>query len=407
MVIRLLQGLQDHLFFQLLDGILELALPRGLRGAGEAVPEGQIGDRDDRVAGDDHGALENVDQFAHVARVIVLDQLVPGFLAHPLDLLAVLRRELREEMVDQGGNVLLALPQRREVHVHHVETVEEVLAERAVPDPGLEVAVRGGDDPDVGMQDLVAPDPLELALLEEPQQLDLHGRGQLPDLVEEERPPVGLLEASDAPCRRPGEGPPLVAEELALQQRLGQRPAVDGDQRPRRPRAQVVDETGEEFLPRAALPADEHGGPARGDPSRQIHEAFHLGAAEDDLVGRDPFFLQAPAHHLVLPQQDAPLRDAVDVQQELVEIDGLRHVVDGPRLHGLDGRLDRAVGGHHDDVELRVELLHLLQHLQAVHARHLVVHQQEVEVGRPHLGERLFARFGLGHGMSFLSQEVA
>ena len=43
------------------------------------------------------------------------------------------------------------------------------------------------------------PDALELALLQEAQQLDLDGRRDLADLVEEERPVVGLLEPAVAP----------------------------------------------------------------------------------------------------------------------------------------------------------------------------------------------------------------
>jgi len=256
------------------------------------------------------------------------------------------------------------------------------------------------------VEHLVSAHPLEFAFLEESQQLDLDGGGQLADLVEEERPPVRLLETADAPRRRPGEGTPLVAEELAFEERFGKGAAVDRDQRPGGPRAQVVNEAREQFLPRPALPPNENRRPAGGDPPRKIDEAFHLGAAEHDLIGRDPLFLQASPHHLVFPQQDAALRDPVDVQQEFVEVDGLRDIVDSACFHGLHRRLDRAVGRHHDDVELRVDLLHFLQDLQAVHARHLVVHQEKVVVGRPDLGEGPLARFGLGNGVAFLAKEI-
>ena len=48
------------------------------------------------------------------------------------------------------------------------------------------------------------------------------------DLVEEEGAAVGLLEAAPvAPLVRAGEGALLVAEQLALEERLGQRGAVD------------------------------------------------------------------------------------------------------------------------------------------------------------------------------------
>jgi hypothetical protein len=50
---------------------------------------------------------------------------------------------------------------------------------------------------------------------------------------------VGLLEATDALALRPGEGAPLVAEELALEQVLGQRGALQRHQRRLGPRAQA------------------------------------------------------------------------------------------------------------------------------------------------------------------------
>ena len=53
------------------------------------------------------------------------------------------------------------------------------------------------------------------------------GRRHLADLVEEERAAVGLLEEALLVAQRAGEGAALVAEQLALEQVLGQRAAVD------------------------------------------------------------------------------------------------------------------------------------------------------------------------------------
>ena len=44
-------------------------------------------------------------------------------------------------------------------------------------------------------------DRLELALLEDAEQLDLESRGQVADLVQEDRPAVGELEAAHAVAR--------------------------------------------------------------------------------------------------------------------------------------------------------------------------------------------------------------
>ena len=65
--------------------------------AGETVAEGKIGHRDDRIADDDDGTLEDIDEFAHVARIVVLEQLVAGLLADALYFLSVLGGKFLQE----------------------------------------------------------------------------------------------------------------------------------------------------------------------------------------------------------------------------------------------------------------------------------------------------------------------
>ena len=67
--------------------------------------------------------------------------------------------------------------------------------------------------------DCAPADALELALLQDAQQRDLRLHRQLADLVEEDGPAVGELEAAEAPLRRAGERAFLVAEELRRDQR--------------------------------------------------------------------------------------------------------------------------------------------------------------------------------------------
>src|SRR6202008_933278 len=71
-------------------------------------------------------------------------------------------------------------------------------------------------------------------------------------------------EAAEPPLGGAGEGALLVAEELALEQRVGQRGAVDGDERLAPARGEVVDGLGDELLAGAALALDEHGARDRG-----------------------------------------------------------------------------------------------------------------------------------------------
>ena len=106
---------------------------------------------------------------------------------------------------------------------HHVEPVEEVLAEAARRDLGLEVARGGGEHAHVDPPRLRVAERPHLLLLEHAQELHLQRGGQLAHLVEEERAAVGLEEEAAARAVGAGEGALRVPEELALEQRLRNR----------------------------------------------------------------------------------------------------------------------------------------------------------------------------------------
>ena len=63
----------------------------------------------------------------------------------------------------------------------------------------------------------VAAHGLKLTLLEHPQDLHLQIRTHIPDLIQENRPAVRLLELAHLVGRGPGERPAHMTEELALQ----------------------------------------------------------------------------------------------------------------------------------------------------------------------------------------------
>ncbi len=90
-------------------------------------------------------------------------------------------------------------------------------------------------------------------VLERAQQLGLQRRRELADLVEEHRAAVGDLEPPLLERDGAGEGAFFVTEELALEQRLGQRGAVHGDKRAPRARTILVNRPGSDFLSRAGF----------------------------------------------------------------------------------------------------------------------------------------------------------
>src|SRR5688572_3231374 len=96
-------------------------------------------------------------------------------------------------------------------------------------------------------------------------------------------------EAAVAPGQRAGERAALVAEQLALEQSLGERGAVQLDEGARGPRTLLVDGLGNELLAGATLTGDEYGRPRWRDLIDHLEQALHLRAIADDVAGPVPF----------------------------------------------------------------------------------------------------------------------
>ena len=106
------------------------------------------------------------------------------------------------EVLGERADVARAIAQRRDDDRKHRQAVVQVFAERLRLDHRRQVAVRGGDDPDVDVHRPLAADADHFAVLHDAQQAHLRGERQLADLVEEQRAAVGLLEPALAPRRR-------------------------------------------------------------------------------------------------------------------------------------------------------------------------------------------------------------
>ena len=289
-------------------------------------------------------------------------------------MVAVLRREVGREERHVGA----ALPQRRDVHRDHVEAVEQVFAELALLDLRLEVLVRRGEDADVHRDRVRAADPLDLPRLEHAQQLDLQVRPHRADFVEEQRPAVGQLEAPRLVAVRAGEGAAHVAEELALDQVLGDRAAVDRDQLPvLARRVAVVQRLDDQLLADAALAGDQDRAVYLADLLEQLEDPLHRRALADDPVEAGPLEQLGPQPRVLLAQRlgvHAPLEG----EPQLGHRERLGQVVRRPFAHRLDRVVDRGEAGHDQDDQVGVVRLGLAHQLEAAHSRQLEVGDQDV-----------------------------
>jgi len=136
-------------------------------------------------------------------------------------------RELLYHESSEGQYVVPALPQGGNLDFDDAQTIEKVLAEGAVDHALIEIPVSRGKDPDVDRTGLALADPQNLPFLQHAENLELHRRADIPDLVQEHGSSRGLLKQPDPVLHGSREGAPGVAEEFSFQQTLGKSAAVD------------------------------------------------------------------------------------------------------------------------------------------------------------------------------------
>src|SRR5207245_1055298 len=129
-----------------------------------------------------------------------------------------LGRVARDEVVNKEQDVLRAPTQGRQVHRKDVQPVVEILAKLPFGHRFAQVPVGRGNDADIDRYSLASAHPLQLVLLEDTQELDLHLGWHLADLVQKDRPAVGELKAAEAFLGRARERALLMPEEFALDQ---------------------------------------------------------------------------------------------------------------------------------------------------------------------------------------------
>ncbi len=180
--------------------------------------------------GEQDRALHHVAQLPHISRPVVIFERVhrPGreLFGRSREALARFDRETSSERQD----LVAPLAQRRNVDRHPAQPKQEILAECAVPDLFAEIAIGRRYEANVDPSRRKRAESRDLATLEHAQDLGLRGQRHFPDFVEKYRAAIGAFEQAGLGAIRAGERAALVTEELALEQRLGKRRAVDANE---------------------------------------------------------------------------------------------------------------------------------------------------------------------------------
>ena len=196
------------------------------------------------------------------------------------------RRQSRREVLSEGRDVFAPLANGRYVYRHDVQPIVEVFPESPRRYLVLDCLVGSGNDSNIHGNRLGPADSGDDVVLQNAQHFGLRGKAHVPDLIEEERSLVRLLELTGAIGNRAREGSLHVPEQLALDELARDGGAVHFDERLGRSRRLTVQRPRDQLLARSILPRDENARGSRRDLLDLFHQRAHDRRLADDLERR-------------------------------------------------------------------------------------------------------------------------
>ena len=258
-------------------------------------------------------------------------------------------------MLGQHWDVVGTLAKRGQMQRDDVESIVQIRAEGAAANLFFQLAIRGGDQPHIDRLRLGPTYGNHFALLEDAQQLYLRGRSRLADFVEEECPLRRRREETALVLDRASERPLHVAEQLALQEALGQRATVDRREGTVGAPRELVDVPRDDLLAGSRFALNEDGRFRRRD---RLGQPQHLkpAAAVADRAGSDRAFptLDLLTERPVLDAQFAMLGRPLEDGQQFVVPERRLDVIESALVHRLHRRLQRGLRGHENHRRVRI-----------------------------------------------------
>ena len=389
------QGIEDRLA---LHGFLHQTHPLGQRqvpvghAGGHAhgfgrQPHGQVAWLDS-VGGEHHGTAHHVVQLGHIARPGVGDQHFGGFGRKARQLPPQFAARGFEDDVDEVEDIVGARSERR----HREDRVGEEEVQVAAEEPaGHELAqLRRGarEEPHVEWKRCRAAHPAHAALLEVREQTVLCRQGQTFHVAQEQGAAVGQfhLAVGEDAARV---GSVVVSEELQVSNGRDEAGAVDSDEGASCAGGTRVDPPCEDLLSRAVLAEEESGTGGGGQLGGVVAQAGD-GAARPEKFGERRHAAEPLAERPHLARKPAVLGGTGDAGQGFGVAERLGQIVVGTQVHGPHRRVHVVQARDHDDGEVGVEAMQLLEHLEAAHVGQADV--QEHHIGRVLVGQAQSAR---------------
>src|SRR5277367_3448524 len=114
-----------------------------------------------------------------------------GLRRKPPRLLLELLRRFQQKLLREQWDIVAPLPQRRQMHLDDIQSVEEIFAEFPLLDHLREVSIGCANQANVDAYGLVASQSLKISFLNHAQQLGLQSQSEVADFIQKQGSSIG------------------------------------------------------------------------------------------------------------------------------------------------------------------------------------------------------------------------
>ena len=251
------------------------------------------------------GSLNQVLQLAYVAGKLVRQKQLENLGLEPGSREPFAPAELLGEIPHHVGDVLSAFLERWQKNLHSFQSVVQILTEDPLRHQSVQISICGGDQTNIHRYCLVPTDSDHFPFLEGTEQLDLHRRPHVADLVQKKTATIGQLELA-APRLHSSRDAALNPKKLALEKRLRERTAIEGHERTASPRLEVQ-QLGHQLLASTAVASQDNTDVSRCHPLDKLQHPPHGVGVRYETLAAD-LVDQVVFERLVLLLQSLALR---------------------------------------------------------------------------------------------------
>ena len=227
--------------------------------------------------------FDAVFEFADISRPVVTHHHIDGRRGDSLHGLSVAEVVLLDKMVCERDDIAPTDAQIGQDDREDIQAIVKVFAEFSFCHQLFQIPGSGGDNSDIAMQFLVRADSGERPFLQEAQEFDLDGQGEVSDFIEEQGSAIGGLGAADSACHGTGERTFFMTEDFGFQQIFGKGRAVESDKGAFVSIGESLNGGSHQFLSGSGGSADQDGGIGWCDLTDQGVDLLHFVRIADEF----------------------------------------------------------------------------------------------------------------------------